>query len=321
MLAKSCSVFVSTTDLTSKTLKAMCLDRATGSREALDRAADLALLNSAQLSLIVCLAEFESGDASDQLQDVVISGLRSHFNQIIEPLRAKGLSVPFEIRLGRPFIQVIRHVIAYQHDLVVKSAERSGHQGYRFGSTDLHLLRKCPRPVWLLRRREIEPTGPIVAAVAPMCEDPDDQTLNIKILELAVSLAARHGQAVHVVQGWAPPDPDLLRHLVWPNLEDKGIKDQLGEQRSRTEARFNELIQPFTRKGVALRRHFVDGVASDAIVEIASHFDADVAVMSTLTRATVPGLLIGQTAENVLRRIDCSLLAVKPDDFVSPVAA
>jgi hypothetical protein len=33
----------------------------------------------------------------------------------------------------------------------------------------------------------------------------------------------------------------------------------------------------------------------------------------------VAGLIIGNTAENVLRQVDCSVLTVRPDRFVTPV--
>ena len=45
----------------------------------------------------------------------------------------------------------------------------------------------------------------------------------------------------------------------------------------------------------------------------------DVLVMGTVARGGVSGVLIGNTAERVLRKLPCSVLTVKPDGFVSPV--
>ena len=42
-------------------------------------------------------------------------------------------------------------------------------------------------------------------------------------------------------------------------------------------------------------------------------------VMGTVSRSGVAGLLIGNTAEEILRQVDCSVLTVKPDGFVTPV--
>jgi nucleotide-binding universal stress UspA family protein len=42
--------------------------------------------------------------------------------------------------------------------------------------------------------------------------------------------------------------------------------------------------------------------------------------MGTVCRTGIPGLIIGNTAERVLDVVDCSVLTVKPEGFVSPVA-
>lgn len=42
-------------------------------------------------------------------------------------------------------------------------------------------------------------------------------------------------------------------------------------------------------------------------------------IMGTVGRTGIPGFLIGNTAETVLRQVACSVLAVKPTGFVTPV--
>jgi nucleotide-binding universal stress UspA family protein len=299
----------------------MVFDRASGSRPALDRAADLALRNDARLTVVVCLADFDREGDGGGLQEILRRGLREHFEQLVEPFRTRGQAVSVEMLVGRPFVQVIRRVIGHDHDLVVKTAEAIGHRGFTFGSFDLHLLRKCPEPVWILRERSGASGGAVLAAIAPSGENTGVDRLNVRILELASSLAVQRGRPLHVVQAWTPPDPVLLRCLGWPDPEDPVLGDRLGRQRRRAEARFEALVDPFVRPGRELNPHFVDGAAADAIVGMVREHAVDVVVMSTLTRSGVPGLLIGRTAEDVLRQIDCSVLAVKPDGFLSPVAA
>ena len=38
-----------------------------------------------------------------------------------------------------------------------------------------------------------------------------------------------------------------------------------------------------------------------------------------MARTGIPGLLIGNIAEKVLGQVECAVLAIKPDGFVSPV--
>ena len=43
--------------------------------------------------------------------------------------------------------------------------------------------------------------------------------------------------------------------------------------------------------------------------------------MGTIARTGLPGVLIGNTAEKVLDDVHCSVVAVKPPGFVSPLSA
>ena len=47
--------------------------------------------------------------------------------------------------------------------------------------------------------------------------------------------------------------------------------------------------------------------------------DVDLVVMGTVGRTGLKGLIMGNTAETILRSVRCSVLAVKPEGFVTPV--
>jgi len=55
------------------------------------------------------------------------------------------------------------------------------------------------------------------------------------------------------------------------------------------------------------------------IREEAKKRNIDLIVMGTVARTGIAGFFIGNTAENVLNQVDCSVLTVKPDEFVTPV--
>ena len=55
------------------------------------------------------------------------------------------------------------------------------------------------------------------------------------------------------------------------------------------------------------------------IPELATAKEVELIVMGTVSRTGVAGLLIGNTAERILHQVDCSVLTVKPDGFVTPV--
>jgi nucleotide-binding universal stress UspA family protein len=65
--------------------------------------------------------------------------------------------------------------------------------------------------------------------------------------------------------------------------------------------------------------HLIKGRPAQVISTCARQQDSDLIVMGSLGRAGLPGLFIGNTAEDVLREAQSAVLTVKPGDFVSPV--
>ena len=68
------------------------------------------------------------------------------------------------------------------------------------------------------------------------------------------------------------------------------------------------------RRSVLSRGH-----PDDVIREFVVTHGIDLVVMGTVARGGISGLLFGNTAERILRTLPCSVLAVKPDGFESPV--
>lgn len=90
---------------------------------------------------------------------------------------------------GAPFVGVICTVQRNGQDLAIKGARPPGGMAGRlFTSTDLRVLRKCPRPVWIGRLVAIERCQRVPAAVDPASSDPRMQKL---IPESATLRAAR----------------------------------------------------------------------------------------------------------------------------------
>jgi nucleotide-binding universal stress UspA family protein len=55
------------------------------------------------------------------------------------------------------------------------------------------------------------------------------------------------------------------------------------------------------------------------IAELAQAKAIDLIVMGIVSRAGIASLLIGNTAEKVLQQVNCLVLTVKPEGFVTPV--
>jgi nucleotide-binding universal stress UspA family protein len=74
-----------------------------------------------------------------------------------------------------------------------------------------------------------------------------------------------------------------------------------------------------TYDAVKPKTHVPKGRAGKVIPSFASKLKVDLIVMGTVARTGIPGLIMGNTAETILSQISCSVLAVKPPNFITPV--
>ena len=80
------------------------------------------------------------------------------------------------------------------------------------------------------------------------------------------------------------------------------------------------LLTPSQAVGADWQVHVVNGPAAEAISELVTRHRINLLVLGTVARSGLSGLLMGNTAERILDDVTCSVLAVKPPGFVSPIA-
>jgi universal stress protein E len=189
-------------------------DRSDRLTVALDRAVDLAQTNGARLTVMDVTADIGLSDYIKRAYSVDLNAqAREQRLQFLETLTQqytdRGVPVYTTVTTGIPFIEVVRAVQRNAHDLVMKVAEHdSGLASPLFGSTDMHLMRKCPCPVWIDRTGDEPAYHRILAAIDPF----DDESGNLQrlILDLAASLADREHATLDVVHAWEMPGESML---------------------------------------------------------------------------------------------------------------
>ena len=65
--------------------------------------------------------------------------------------------------------------------------------------------------------------------------------------------------------------------------------------------------------------HLREGMSEAVIKQAITELNVDVLVMGSVARSGIPGLLIGNKAEKLFTTINCTVLTIKPDGFISPV--
>ena len=235
-----------------------------------------------------------------------------------QPVGDQGVEIGTTVLVGIPFIEIVREVMRKKHDLVIMMAEgKTGLKDRLFGSTSLHLMRKCPCPVWIMKPKRQKTYARILAAVDPDFTDAKKNALNIQIMDIATSLAELEESDLHVLHVWSMwPKHFLSSHGSMSGQEVEEVANEILADRK---GELNKLVSGYDLEEAGHKLHFVIGEARTMIPQMAVAEHVDLIVMGTVCRTGFAGFFIGNTAESVLQQVNCSVLVLKPDGFVSPV--
>ena len=255
----------------------------------------------------------EAGIVSDGLRDRILAERLKNAEALVANSDASS-DIEVKLLTGTPFIEVIQEVIRGEYDLLVKPSAGVGPLDRLLGSNDMHILRKCPCPVWIVKPTRKHKHKRILAAVDPEPTQANAE-LNPLIVELASSMAAHHDAELHLVAAWGLPGSHYMRrHQLRAELEPfrKEVKKAARHW-------LDGLTAGIEASGVTFHSHLIEGRASKVILKQAKEHSADLIVMGTVGRVGISGYFMGNTAERILAEIGCSVLAVKPSGFESPI--
>ena len=299
-------------------------DGSEGEESVLARALKLASANNAKLTLFAAL-DAEAYQLADQEHRSAIEAInevrREERREELESLSQEAVSeypeltIDVAVETGAMAVTVIRAVLVNGHDLVMKAAEGRRRKWSRlFGTGDQKLMRKCPCPVWILKPSTDTHFRRILAAVDLNPTRPDTESLAVRITSLATSLAADEGSELHVVHVWHLAAETELRGR---SIHTADVDSIVQGMEAAHQSELDRLLEPYPYTNRTV--HLIKGRAGDVIPDLAEKLEVDLVVIGTVGRAGVPGLLIGNTAEEILNAVDCSVLTLKPEGFETPI--
>jgi nucleotide-binding universal stress UspA family protein len=222
-----------------------------------------------------------------------------------------GVNITYETLLGTPFVELIHSVQQEGYDLVVVGTRgNNAWQQLFLGSTARRLIRKCPAPVWIVKRKQAKPATSILVSV-------DMSDVSRRALEQAVKLAACASAELHVLHVVEHDIPDHLLYLKSANSPDHSLREWMESEATQN---LDKFLAPMQTAGMVMHRHVLWGSPSEQIVNLAKVVDADVIALGTVGRSGIQGIVLGNTAENVLVHCECDVLTVKPAGFQTPIA-
>lgn len=294
-------------------------------RNVVDSAADLARVYGAHLKVFHViggypedLKEWWNVRNPQKLHDQIQKEREEFVEGIVEQIKDRKVeNVSSEICWGKEYVMITREVTRNTYDLVMLAArDRTQIAKVMLECPSRDLFLHCPCPLWIAKGKKHFKTKRIAAALGGEGGQVECDGLNAKILGAAAAMAQGFGAEFHVV------------HAL-PLYGGKGI-NKGGGLRADLMAAMDELREDISRKCEPILRdhdvelhpkrvHLLVGKPSGVISQFAGEEGINLVVMGTAARTGVPGLIQANTAEAVLQQVDCGVLVVKPDEFVSMV--
>ncbi|AZE05219.1 universal stress protein [Pseudomonas chlororaphis] len=283
---------------------------------AFDRAAALARAMQLPLHIVafdylqaLAVAGLFAPEQIAQARDGYLQNHRQWLDEQARSMSEQGIEVTSEVVwVHRPFEEILHLVNEMPLALIVKDAEEEpALKRVFFTPLDWQLLRDCPVPVHLVTNAFNPRPRNVLAIVDVLRSDEQDKVFNDQIIDAAVKLAGQCAAGLELVHvyDWAAVYAQDMGVGVLPL--SAGIYEVLGE------AQFEAFAALAERHGVPPeRRHFIEGTPLSCICDFAIAHRTDVIVLGTVQHKGLKKLL-GSTAEQLLHRTPCSVLAIKPD--------
>jgi len=256
-----------------------------------------------------------SGDERDNMRQMVIKEKQQWLDEIISAVNPQIDITSKVVWHNRPFEAIINQVIKHKFDLVIKGTHQ--HDKFKsvvFTPTDWHILRKCPCPVLLVKEHEWPQQGKVLAALNVGSDEEEHLSLNNTITTQANNIAQLINANVHLVNSY--PGTPVNIAIEIPEFDASEYNSAM--QKHHKEA----MAQHANNFDVPVVNTYVEeGLPESVIENVALRIDAELVILGTVGRTGISAALIGNAAEHVIDQLNCDVLALKPDGYVSPLAS
>ncbi|MFT5635409.1 MAG: universal stress protein E [Cognaticolwellia sp.] len=297
------------------------IDPTTEEQKALKRAIELARKIDASITAFLTIYDFSyemttilSSDDREAMCQSVINDRKQWLESILAELDITNISIDCKVIWhNRPFEQIIAQVLDHGYDIVIKGTHQ--HDKFKsviFTPTDWHILRKCPCPVLLVKEHLWPENGNIIAALNIGSEEEEHKALNDKITAEAKQLAKVMKANLHLVNSFPGTPVNIAIEIPEFNASDYNL--------AMLEHHKKAMLEQATAFNVTEEcTHIKEGLPEDIIQSVAAELDAELVILGTVGRTGLSAALIGNTAEHVIDGLNCDVLALKPDGYVSPL--
>ncbi|MDP6375798.1 MAG: universal stress protein [Pseudomonadales bacterium] len=285
------------------------MDKPTRKQTALKRALAMQKVTGAALELVSFC--WESMDELRELTDArerravkrgIIAERKAWQREMLASTGGSGTDITYRTVWTNNIAEwTLRRIEESQHDLIIKSVEYS--KSLLPTLLDWQLLREANVPLLLTSTRRRRPSGNVLAAIDLRSKDRLHDKLNRVVLDAAHSYAAATGTKMHCV--YVIEVSQILKDL--DAIDPDAIRKKAIEK---SRARLDELLSPYAVPKT--RIHLPTGRVGHGVAGTAHKIKADLLVVGTAAHHARQLVGLGNSAERVLARAPCDVLAVHP---------
>ena len=251
---------------------------------ALERAADIAVENSAKLHIFTCIYSdiAKSADKSTEVNRL-LAEQQAILDRAAAALAHRGVEVSTELEWGQDWAQAaVRASIKSAADMVLKSSYQQS-AGKCILSRTAHetLIRECLCPVLLVKESAPRDVTRVLAAIDICAKTESYERLNQNVISFSKEVLDSHCDEVHFINAFqdfrgVPDRQELIR--------DHGIESD--------------------------KIHIKLGNPEQVIVEKAKKLDVSLVVVGNSARSGLSAAFLGNTVEKMLDKLECDVLAM-----------
>ncbi|WP_386693346.1 MULTISPECIES: universal stress protein UspE [unclassified Lonepinella] len=202
---------------------------------------------------------------------------------------------------------IVAEIEANHYDLVIKyTKEEESLTSLFVTPMDWQLLRKCPTPLLMVRDGDWKHQRRILVAVNVSGDEEYHDIFNKELVSLSMDLADQLERGnVHLVSAYPPTPMNMAIDL--PEFHSS---EYINGVRGQHLINMKALRQHF---GIAEdHTHVYEGFPEEVIPQVANDIEAELVILGTVGRTGLSAALLGNTAEHVISKLKCNLLAIKP---------
>lgn len=259
----------------------------------------------------------------EKTQAAILKMNQGRLNKLMVQYAQKNITYESEVMWHSPIYQGILKVVdSFKPDLLIKATHQHKAIARRlFTPTDWYLLKACPVPILLVKKRKWAKNTSVVAAIDPEHNLSKKSELDKNILKTGFEISSGLGMPLHALHCFDPSYWDILLEAVdksgmWTDVfsvdEHQNESMVLEQLRYQHNVKFAGECAEYVPNSE--NQHIISGDIDHVLPKTLTQLNAGILVLGTTYRTG----LLGSTAQRLIEAVDCDLLAVKPKGFEAP---